>query len=97
MATPNVAGIAALIVSRYGGLGRDNGGRHNGWGGDGEPANRLAGEAVGDRVERILTAPWSSSPARSRTGRLSAPACSRTTRRRARAARATTASSGTAS
>jgi subtilisin family serine protease len=56
MATPNVAGIAALIVSQYGTRGRDNGGRHNGWGGDGETGrNRPQAKLSPDSVERILT------------------------------------------
>jgi subtilisin family serine protease len=56
MATPNVAGIAALIISQYGSGGRDNGGQHNGWGGDGETGrNRPQAKVSPDRVERILT------------------------------------------
>jgi subtilisin family serine protease len=56
MATPNVAGIAALIVSQYGTRGRDNGGQHNGWGGDGETGrNRPQAKLSPDQVERILT------------------------------------------
>lgn len=55
MATPNVAGIAALIVSQYGSHGRDNGGQHNGWGGDGETGrNRPQAKLSPDQVERIL-------------------------------------------
>jgi len=56
MATPNVAGIAALIISQYGSGGRDNGGKHNGWGGDGETGrNRPQAKLSPDRVEKILT------------------------------------------
>jgi subtilisin family serine protease len=56
MATPNVAGIAALIISQYGSHVRDNGGRHNGWGGDGETGrNRPQAKLSPDQVERILT------------------------------------------
>jgi subtilisin family serine protease len=56
MATPNVAGIAALIISQYGSAGRDNGGKHNGWGGDGETGrNRPQAKLSVDSVERILT------------------------------------------
>jgi subtilisin family serine protease len=56
MATPNVAGIAALIISQYGTGGRDNGGKHNGWGGDGETGrNRPQAKLSPDRVEKILT------------------------------------------
>ena len=56
MATPNVAGVAALIVSQYGNRGRDNGGSHNGWGGNGETGrNRPQAKLSPDLVERILT------------------------------------------